>query len=158
MRRSDIREIPFSLPSPFLEKANWVDSFQKATSLDLNSAQDAVDVMFAGEPPLWVRALNNARNLIVAPIGLRTGVISVDSEKVGAFPITHQSDQSVVFGFDDWHLNFRVLVEVASQERGSVVRLSTLVARRHWFGYAYLFTITPFHKLIVRSLLSKLPG
>lgn len=155
MSRFAIRDVPFSLPSPFLEGANWGDRFEVLTTRAFASPKDAVDILFSRKPPFWVRALNTTRNKVVGLIGLKNGEISVDQEKAGGFPITHQSDEAVVFGFDDWHLDFRVVVETRPVDGGTLVAVSTLVQRKHWFGYLYIFTITPFHKLIVQNILKQ---
>lgn len=154
MARRVISEVPHKLPNPFMPRANWVDSFETTVREPGFTAEAAVDAMFSAKPPLWVRALNGLRNAIVGVIGLKNGEISVDAEKVGAFPIVERSDRVVVFGFDDWHLNFLIAVEAHPT---STVSVTTLVERKHWFGYAYIFLITPFHKLIVRTMMARLP-
>jgi hypothetical protein len=109
--------------------------------------------MFGATPPAWARFLNTLRDRLGSLIGLKPGEAKDDGSQAGSFPVTHQTDDTVVFGFDDWHLNFRVVVEVTEQDSGCLVVASTLVQRKHWFGYAYLTLISPFHKLIVRRLL-----
>ncbi|WP_293722449.1 DUF2867 domain-containing protein [Stappia sp.] len=156
VERSAIRQIDFALPSPHLESANWVDSFERIVPAPTLSASDAVDAMFGPRPPLWVRLLNDTRNLIVGGLGLKKGQISVDEGQAGAFPVVFRSPDTVVMGFDDWHLDFRVVTRTRRVPAGTAVSVSTLVRRRHWFGYLYLFLITPFHKRIVRRLLSNL--
>jgi hypothetical protein len=109
--------------------------------------------MFGAAPPAWARFLNKLRDRLGSLVDLKPGEAKDDGSQAGSFPITHQTDDTVVFGFGDWHLNFRVVVEVTGQDGGSLVVASTLVRRKHWFGHAYLTLISPFHKMIVRHLL-----
>lgn len=156
MSHFGIKQVEVALPNAHFGQANWADAYETIAPGRCLSAPEAVEKMFGEKPPAWIRLLNGTRNRIVGLIGLKTGQISVDNGQAGAFPVISQSDDAVVVGFDDWHLNFRVVVETRRAENGTAVALSTLVNRRHWFGYLYIFAITPFHKLIVRRLLSNL--
>ncbi|SHO59169.1 DUF2867 domain-containing protein [Vibrio quintilis] len=151
-----ISSIPVSLPGHFLPQANWADCYEIVAKEKNLKSPAAVAKMFSSQPPWWIKALNGVRNKIVGLIGIKSGEISVDQQQAGAFPIVSQSEQTTVMGFDDWHLNFRVVVETMEKASGTRVRLSTFVQRRNWFGYLYIFLITPFHKLIVRRLLKNL--
>ena len=63
----------------------------------------------------------------------------------------------MVLGFDDRHLDFRIVVETqAAGEDQTSVRLMTLIRRHNLLGRAYLAAIMPFHKLIVASMLSRI--
>lgn len=96
------------------------------------------------------------RNRIAGLIGLKAAEPSISENRIGAFPIVEQSDDTIVLGFDDWHLDFRIVVDVRNEPAGNLVKVATLVNRKHWFGYLYIFLITPFHKIIVKRLLSNL--
>jgi hypothetical protein len=60
-----------------------------------------------------------------------------------------------VLGFDDRHLDFRIVIDVR-QDRpsGQTLSVMTLVHRNNLFGRLYLAAVLPFHKLIVRRMLS----
>jgi hypothetical protein len=58
-----------------------------------------------------------------------------------------------VAGFNDHHLDFRVVVDVAALADGQEVTTTTLVKTRNWPGRTYLMVIMPFHRLISRTLL-----
>ncbi len=73
---------------------------------------------------------------------------------VGGFPVVAQSPQEVILGFDDKHLDFRISVTVApDSETGTLVTVTTVVKTNNLLGRAYLTTIMPFHRMIVRHLL-----
>lgn len=156
MGNYNIEKVAVALPSVFLEGANWADAYEfRYLSENLNAA-DAVGAMFGQAPPLWVRFLNVTRNKIVGLFGIKSGQISIDETQAGAFPAVFQSEEVAVYGFDDWHLDFRIVIQVLEKEVGRAVRLTTLVRRNNGFGYCYIFLISPVHKLIVRRLLRNL--
>ena len=64
-----------------------------------------------------------------------------------------ETPERLVAGFDDHHLDFRVVVDVAASGEGQEVTATTLVRTNNWLGRAYLAIILPFHRLVVRSLL-----
>jgi hypothetical protein len=59
-------------------------------------------------------------------------------------------------GLDDRHLDFRIVVETESlPDSRTAVRMMTLVKRHNLPGRLYLAVIMPFHKLIVKTALSR---
>jgi hypothetical protein len=59
----------------------------------------------------------------------------------------------LVAGLDDKHLDFRVVIDVASTADEQRVTATTLVLTHNLLGRAYLTIILPFHRLIVRNML-----
>lgn len=109
--------------------------------------------------PGWVDGLLRLRNLIVRPLGLK-GTDEVDAgkrDRIGFFPVISETERRLVLGFDDRHLDFRVIVDVepldANRQR---VVATTLVKRHNCFGRAYLAAIMPFHKVIVPTMLGRI--
>jgi len=76
-------------------------------------------------------------------------------EKIGFFPIVSESQDRVIAGFDDKHLDFRIIVEIEPRDKSQLVRLTTVIRRHNWVGRAYLATILPFHRLIIKLALDK---
>jgi hypothetical protein len=110
-----------------------------------------------GRLPRWAEPLMALRNVLVKPFGLKTGREPGDRrEKIGIFPIESATPGRVVLGFDDRHLDFRGVVDVAASGRDSEVTLTTLVRLHGVPGRTYLTAIMPFHKLIVRTALAGL--
>ena len=61
-----------------------------------------------------------------------------------------------MLGFDDKHLNFRIIVDVKALDgKRRRVTATTLVHRNNLFGRVYLATVMPFHKLIVPTMLAR---
>ena len=70
---------------------------------------------------------------------------------IGIFPVISETPDRLVAGFNDSHLDFRVVVDVAPPAPASRVTATTLVLTHNWLGRTYLAIIMPFHRLIVRS-------
>jgi hypothetical protein len=139
-----------------LAHPQFSDAFRVAVDGNALDARTAAEIMFAREPR-WSKALVALRNMIVAPFGLKSsGKGDVGSwGMVGIFPVISETPQRLIAGFNDSHLDFRVIVDVTPAGRGQHVTLTTLVHTHNRLGRAYLAIILPFHRLIVRSFLRR---
>lgn len=111
--------------------------------------------------PRWYHRLLALRNLLVKPFGLKTDADLADTGAgtIGPFPITSETDQSVILGLDDHHLNFRIVFETeAIDAHRTLVRSITLVRRNNALGRAYLAAVMPFHNRIVPAMLNAAYG
>ena len=111
------------------------------------SVRDATALAMA--MPGWAKALLGMRDRIVTPFGLRRA--SATPKDAPLFPVTHESEDELNFGFDDRHLDFRIAL---LRDRGRIY-LSTWVHPHNRLGRAYLALVMPFHVLIVRSGLNR---
>ena len=139
---------------PLLTGAQFADAFFiEVADRDLN-ARHAAERMMARQPR-WAEALTALRNLLVAPLGLKTSGASpgVPRDMIGIFPVVSETPNRLVAGFNDSHLDFRVVVDVTAPGGARQVTLTTLVKTHNWLGRTYLAIITPFHRLIVPALL-----
>jgi hypothetical protein len=64
-----------------------------------------------------------------------------------------ETPDRLVAGFNDSHLDFRVVIDVAGADVGRRVTATTLVLTHNLLGRTYLAIILPFHRLIVRTML-----
>jgi len=62
----------------------------------------------------------------------------------------------LVAGFDDKHLDFRIVVDVTGGAGGRQVSATTLVKTNNSLGRVYLTIIMPFHRMIVPAMLRKI--
>lgn len=139
---------------PHLAGATFIDAYQVAAPLPL-SAEDFARAAFE-EPPRWVSHLLALRNAVVMPLGLKTGHEIGDArEWIGIFPVETMTRDRIVLGFNDKHLDFRVVVDVAPRGDGCEVTATTLVREHNFLGRLYLTTILPFHRAIVPVLLRR---
>jgi hypothetical protein len=139
-----------------LAGAQFGDAFRIAVDGNTLDARTAAEIMFA-RGPRWSKALIALRNMIVAPFGLKTsGKGDVSSRgMIGLFPVLEETSERLVAGFNDSHLDFRVIVDVTPAGQGQHVTATTLVRTHNRLGRAYLAIILPFHRLIVRSFLRR---
>jgi hypothetical protein len=137
-----------------LAGAQFMDAYRIEIEGAPLTARQAAVAMFA-RSPRWIETLVALRNLIVAPFGLKTSGKDEPSSgsMVGLFPVVSETPGRLVAGFNDRHLDFRVVVEVKPTVRGQQVMSTTLVLTHNWLGRVYLSTIMPFHRLIARTTL-----
>jgi hypothetical protein len=150
-----IREVaPDVDTAVLLAGAQFADAFRIAVEGPPLDARMAAQRMM-GRSPRWVETLLSLRNALVAPFGLKTSGAGEKSAGglIGIFPVLSETPDRLVAGFDDHHLDFRVVVDVESFSEGQQVTATTLVRTHNWLGRAYLAIILPFHRLVVRSLL-----
>jgi hypothetical protein len=151
----NVVEIRPDVPAgPWLAGAQFVDAYRIEIAGNTLDAREAAKRMFA-RPPRWIDALLKVRNLIVAPLGLKTsGAGEAESSgMIGIFPVVTETSERLVAGFNDSHLDFRVIVDVATVGAGQQVTVTTLVRTHNRLGRIYLATIMPFHRLVVRAML-----
>ena len=153
-----VREItPDVDTNALLAGAQFVDAYRIAADGISLDARTAAVKMFA-RVPRWVEALLNLRSLIVAPFGLKESGEGEPASggMIGIFPVVSETPDRLVAGFNDKHLDFRVVVDVISRDAGQDVTtttLTTLVLTHNWLGRTYLRIILPFHRLIARAML-----
>jgi hypothetical protein len=126
-----------------------------------------VDVFFAlfGHTPLWMKLLLIVRNMAARLFGLQVPTVgeimkpevrcaySV-GEKIGPWPIFFISDNEIVAGRNNKHMDFRLSVLKAKDGDAMSVVVSTICTVHNVFGKIYLFFIVPFHRIGVHSLMS----
>jgi hypothetical protein len=137
-----------------LPGAQFADAFRIGVDGRTLDARRAAERML-GRSPRWIEGLLGLRNRLVAPFGLKTGVPKPAgaSDIIGIVPVVSQTADRLVAGFNDSHLDFRVVVDVAASGGGQQVTATTLVLTHNLLGRVYLATILPFHRLVVRALL-----
>jgi Protein of unknown function (DUF2867) len=142
--------------SALLAGAQFIDAFSIMVDGGTLDARHAAERMVTRQPR-WAAALLVLRNMLVAPFGLKTsGAGNATPEKmVGIFPVVTETPDRLVAGFNDTHLDFRLVVDVAASGRGQRVTATTLVLTHNRFGRAYLAVILPFHRLIVPAMLRR---
>jgi hypothetical protein len=140
----------------FLPGSQFADAFTLTVSDPALDARRAAQRLF-GTSPGWVRALLVLRDAIVAPFGIATSKTAARApvDRVGMFPVVSDSPQRLVAGFNDSHLDFRVLVDVAPAPGGTRITATTVVLTHNLLGRVYLTVIMPFHRLVVRAMLQQ---
>ena len=141
-------------PGPLLAGAQFVDAYRVVVEGHALDARTAAEKIFA-RSPRWIEGLLRLRNLVVAPFGLKTTGRGEPASggMIGIFPVVSETPERLVAGFNDHHLDFRVVVDVAAFADGQQVTTTTLVKTHNWLGRTYLTVIMPFHRLISRTML-----
>ena len=114
--------------------------------------------------PYGSRGLMSLRNGIASLLSLKPAQLALhekqdESSLAGAFPVISRAPERVVLGFDDKHLDFRIVVEsVGVDTQRSQIAVTTLVRPHNLLGRTYLAFVLPFHRMIVPPCLSKPRG
>ena len=158
-----------SILNTSFKEHGFVDSFQgvlhdeenKFTSADIGKA-------FFSSGPKWVGKLFVLRNKIVSIFGLKTSGDITNREKqlenfkcepgeqLGLFKVFAITENEVILGEDDKHLNFKVSLFLNHQTKETKKKdliVSTTVEFNNWFGRLYFLPVRPFHKIIVPTML-----
>ncbi len=152
------------LSRELVERAYFRDSYRAPLS---RRELGIVDIFFGifAHHPLWMKLLLIVRNKIASLAGLDAPTASeilhveikdryVVGEKIGVWPIFSLSEDEVVAGRNNKHMDFRLSVlKVPDGDRTSVV-VSTICTVHNLSGKLYLFFILPFHRYGVRKLMA----
>ena len=150
-----VREVtPAADADALLTGAQFADAFCIEIGDRELDARRAAEQMMARQPR-WAEALLSLRNLLVAPLGLRTSGAGLvpPRDMIGIFPVVSETPDRLIAGFNDRHLNFRVVIDVTAPGDIRQVTATTVVRTNNRFGRIYLAIIMPFHRLIVPALL-----
>jgi Protein of unknown function (DUF2867) len=156
----NVREVEPNVDAgALLAGAQYVDAFRIAVDGNALDARRAAQLMMA-KGPRWIAAMLNLRNMVVAPFGLKASGKGEPASggMIGIFPVISETPERLVAGFDDRHLDFRVVVDVAAAGAGQQVTATTLVLTHNLLGRTYLAIIMPFHRLIARTMLRQVAG
>ena len=147
----------------------YIDSYQ-GYYLDMENQVSSKDIgkAFFTSAPKWTARLFELRNRIVSIFGLKTSEKTNNreellhnfncepGEKMGLFSVYHRTENEVILGEDDKHLNFRISLykeDVGISSDRKKLTISTIVKFNNRFGKLYFLPVKPFHKLIVPRML-----
>lgn len=148
-------EVPAPLPHEALPGADWADAWQAGVDQPFETAREAAEAIIENFPA-WTGAMMALRQVIVSPFGLKGRPSRGD--RIGIFPVVTESRQQIVAGFNDRHLDFRIVVdlaELASKPEQSVT-LTTVIKRHNLLGRVYLVAVMPFHRAIISTALRRI--
>lgn len=149
----------------------YIDSFQSSFS-GKGTENDIIPVaeLFSSSGPKWANSLLKIRDLIVKPFGLKTSEQIAKSPQQpdhmryevgsqhGIFKLLYKSENEVVLGQEDTHLDVKVslLLEPSINESNKTLSITTAVKFNNFFGKLYFLPVKPIHKLIVRKSLENI--
>jgi hypothetical protein len=120
--------------------------------------------IFAHHPP-WMKWLLIVRNKLASLAGLDAPTASeirhveikeryAVGEKIGVWPIYALSEDEVVAGRDNKHMDFRLSVLKLPDGDSASVVVTTICTVHNLSGKLYLFFVAPFHRYGVRKLMA----
>ena len=115
--------------------------------------------------PLWMKLLLIVRNKVASVVGLdaptASEILHVEvkdryavGEKIGVWPIFWLTEDEVVAGRNNRHLDFRLSVLKVPDGDGTSVVVSTICTVHNLFGRLYLSLVIPLHRYGVRKLMA----
>jgi hypothetical protein len=115
------------------------------------------------DPPGWVRSLMQVRDGVMGRLGVKTArqiraaTATSARDRIDFFPVISTSDQEIVVGEDDRHLDFRtsILVRSADPDQADTIIVTTVVRCHNLLGRLYLAVIRRFHVVIVKTYLRR---
>jgi hypothetical protein len=145
--------------------------FKDAYRVPLRRDGSLVEIFFAifGHHPWWAKRLLIARHKVAALFGLQTPsaaqVIEMKNkgsyqvgDTIGVWPIFALTDNELIAGRNDRHLDFRMSLlrdgALGGNGEQRTVTVSTVCDVRNTAGKLYLFLIAPFHRWGVRRMLT----
>lgn len=160
----NIQKSPFPTNSLLSQtKYNYFDSYLSEFS-DPKRKFDILLVAksFMSASPKWLKTLFALRNKIAGVFGLKTAPNLEDrsavikkfngqpGEKLGFFKVYQYSENEIILGEDDTHLDFRVSLLLEPQQSDSqTLQITTTVIFHNFWGKLYFLPVKPFHRLIV---------
>ncbi len=143
-------------------QSSYRDPYNKVSSKDIGKA-------FFSAAPNWTRRLFAFRNKLVRVFGLKTSQPPHNSdeffnnfswqpgERIGIFQVFKKTENEVIMGENDKHLNFRVsLLKEQYNGNSQLLTISTVVEFNNWFGRLYFLPVKPLHKIIVPAMLKSI--
>lgn len=140
-----------------LAGAQFIDAYRVGIGASPIDAREAC-IRMVLHGPRWIDALVRLRNILVRPFGLKTSGEGAPAPHgmIGLFPVVSETPERLVAGFNDYHLDFRLVVELDGTAPSRQVTSTTLVRTHNLLGRTYLTLIMPFHKLVVRSMMGRI--
>lgn len=155
---------PSSRISHELQGAYFFDSYEMPLAHDGRSALD-IYLKIISRMPSWINFLMTVRNRVVAVLGLKNlghlGDFNQAKEscayrvgdRVGIFSLLSISDDEIILGDSDKHLDAKVSVcKLVRQDRQSVA-VTTVVHTHNRLGRIYMLFVAPVHRRIVPASL-----
>ncbi len=146
--------------------AHYFDAYQAPIVTDEITALD-IYLKMAASTPEWVNWLMALRNKAVSIVGLKDlghlgeieqfkpGADYKIGDRVGIFSVLFMSDNEIILGESDKHLDVKLSVYKSNENKPNTVSISTVVHIHNSFGRLYMLFVIPMHKIIAPSMLKK---
>lgn len=148
----------------------WVTSayFRDAYRAPLSRPQAGIVELFLAlfaHHPLWLKIVLLLRNCMARACGLAVPTVAEVfdrtlqphyrvGDKIGVWPLLSLTENELVVGRDNKHLDFRLSVLKQGPLHRASVTVSTVCRVHHFGGKLYLFFVVPFHRWGVQRLIA----
>lgn len=155
---------PSSRISRELQGAYFFDAYEMPLPHDGQSALD-IYLKVMARTPSWVDFLMAMRNRVVTVLGLKNlghlgGINQAKKsceyrvgDRIGIFSLLSISDDEVILGDADKHLNVKVSVCKLTRQDHQSAAITTVVHTHNRLGRIYMLFVAPVHRLIVPASL-----
>jgi hypothetical protein len=147
-----------------LQGADYFDSYEMPL---VHAGRSALEIYLGviSKTPAWVNFLMAARNRVVGFFCLKNlghlGDLQQTKaasdyrigDRIGIFTLLSNTDNEVVMGDSDKHLDVKVSICKLGQGENESVVSTTVVHIHNLLGRVYMLFVIPFHKLIVPAIL-----
>lgn len=131
-----------------LPGTGWSDSYRVEVAGE-RSAPELYEALFAGAPQ-WFGTLMRLRDRIMAPFGVKPA-------STAPFPVVSSDAARMVVGYDDSHLDFRLVAEASPAGAGrTTFTMTTLVRFNNRLGRIYLGGVLPVHRRLAQVMMGNL--
>lgn len=147
--------------APLYAGADLLDAFAIQVPVGASDDLEVLARIALERPAWWIRALTNIRDVVMAPVGVKSSHAvglagAAHGRVIGYLPLLAKSATELVLGADDRHLDFRVTVQLrADAANGRELLVGTVVHCHNRLGRIYLAAIAPFHRVILRANLER---
>jgi hypothetical protein len=182
MSLAPVRAVPFPSESKLkstYKSAYFIDAF--AVSLSEHNSRDykpeALARTLFGSWPTWFSMLMWIRDRVMSIFGVKSSTeIQAEAEKAGIdtisiLPVISRADKEIIIGEKDSHLDFQASILVRENQsiiaagyrdkdssKGKEMVVTTVVHCHGLFGKAYITVIKPFHIMIIKYNLARMPN
>jgi len=155
---------PSSRISHELHGADFFDAYEMPFAHAGRSALE-IHLQVVSRTPAWINLMMATRNRVVSFFGLKNlghlgGVNNTKlagaycvGDRVGIFSLHSVSDDEIILGDSDKHLDVKVSICKLVREDREFVAVTTVVHIHNLLGRVYMLFVVPFHRLIVPAVL-----
>lgn len=160
-----------NLPQNSILRTDNTFKFIDGYTSNFRDSNNTIDIQKIGQfffstGPKWIHTLFAFRNTIVKWFGLKTAGNLTNrqqqlenfkgepDERIGLFKVFHKTENELILGEDDKHLDFRVslFLDKNIETNQKQLTISTLVKFNNIFGKLYFIPVKPLHKQIVPTM------
>lgn len=153
----DVKEIDAPTNHVSMAEIDWGDAYRATVGNPFPDARTAANALVRAFPS-WMMPLLGLRQILVTPFGLKSASdLNLNkTDNIGFFPVTGETNEEIVAGTDDKHLDFRIIVSLNNGGGGQSVSCATIIKFNNRFGRFYLKAVQPFHRAIIKYALKNM--